>query len=735
MKTGKISAVRPNSRAVRERPPRFISPHEREHDDDIQRLKAAAQELVQIAECVREISQRATSLVGQPPPLRAPQAGLAVAYGLLGTLTNRQGLGFAFTGGLIGALTATLGGVFGKTSLAVQIMVSSLSLRIAALKLVHPELTEDPKLVRLIDAAFAGNEIETIDALQVLFKDRGAVTGLSGIAPMFAEILSVKALQDKNPFNDASAWGVASGKAAPTTGLLLGVSTKVMTRFDRGAGGARPIDAGPHVSNALADEGSLLGFLGNIVLLGNDGRIVIQTIAGKDGVERCVVQVPGMRPGRARNESPQDLVGAFSATLKNQSTYSGALHSAIDQYGIPDGAEVALIGHSAGGPAVMNLTQEAEFCRRFRVTHAIAVGSPVQHKHPADPGTWVASITNQHDIVPSLDGLGAGSCFDLHPDWCTVSYTEAAHQFPECHSPGHYLHDLEHLLPEAVAYMEEQLAPYHGDVIRTQLYQTYDQPPRPTGYPFLTVPSQTVDTTSGAVRLPVICSDGRGLIAFFAADAKAAAALPDSRDLGRLVPVGPGRVLAALLAIDQRDGSLAPFRCLAAGLVVPGPWKSGWNTLTELLGRADQGGIGFRPLGMMVTTAEADNLNREVWGYPSLRADVSVAVGPLRTSVAAYAEDGQILGMAGLLGPGMPYPARDLVFYSRLGRTVQRSQMDIKGRIWAHPATSARLQIGPSREPIALRLRELGLDGARPLFCLSTRGFQSRIGAGAALTT
>ncbi|MFI5782860.1 hypothetical protein [Nocardia sp. NPDC051570] len=734
MDTGEISFDRSNGRSRRERAPRFISPHEREHDEDIRRLKAAAFELVQIAETVRAISQQATALVG-PPPLLAPQTGLTVGYRLLNALTDRQGLGFAFTGGLVGSLAAGLGGVFGRNSLAVQIMVASLSLRLAALRLVHPELTEDPKLVRFIDAAFAGHELETIEALQVWFKDRGAVGGLSGLAPMFAEILCVKALQDKNPLNDASAWGVASGKSGPTAGLLLGVSTKLMTRLDRGAGGATPIDAGPHVMSALADEGSMLGFLGNIVVLGNDGRIVIQTIAAQDGVERYVVQVPGMRPGRARNESPQDLVGAFSATLKNESTYSGALHSAIDQYGIPDGAQIALIGHSAGGPAIMNLTQEEDFCRRFRITHAVAVGSPVNHKHPADPGTWVASITNQHDIVPSLDGLGAGSCFDLHPDWYQVSYTEPAHQFPECHSPAHYLHNLEHLLPEALHYIEEQFTPYRGEVIRTQLYQTYDQPPRPPGYPFLTVPTHPVSTASGPVRLPIVCSEGRALAAFFAADAEAAAALPDSRDLGKLMRIAPGRVLAALLAWEHRDGSLAPFRCVAAGLVVPGPWKSGWHTLTELLGSADQGGIGLRPLGMVVTTDEVDDLNRKVWGYPSLRGDVTVRVGPLRTAIAAYADDGQVLGMAGLLGPAVPYPARDLVFYSRLGRKVQRSQMDIKGRVWAHPAMPAKLRIGPSQEPLAQQLRALKLEGARPLLCLSTRNFQSRIAAGAALTT
>jgi hypothetical protein len=40
----------------------------------------------------------------------------------------------------------------------------------------------------------------------------------------------------------------------------------------------------------------------------------------------------------------------------------------------------------------------------------------IDFKTPADPRTWVSSITNRHDLIPSLDGQGAGNCFDLHPE-------------------------------------------------------------------------------------------------------------------------------------------------------------------------------------------------------------------------------------------------------------------------------------------------------------------------------
>ncbi|HEY3870249.1 MAG TPA: hypothetical protein VGM10_17925 [Actinocrinis sp.] len=730
---GEHSAPRPPRRP----PPRFVSPHERVRHDDVEWHKAVARELSRIAEVVHGVSGNVTALLAATGPASAV-TDLRARYprqrALVRALTNEEGLGFAFAGGPLGRAGTALGDLLGRSGLAVRFLVASLRMRLAGLQLVHPEMTEDPKLARFIEAVYAHRGFETVQALRTLFKDEGGVHALSSLAPMFSEILCLKALLDRNPFNDTTAWRMATGADVPSAEPFLGVTLRLMTRQDKGPGAARPIEPEPHERAQLASRGSLLGFLRNIALLGNDGRILIQTVRGPDGVERHVVQVPGMRPGVAGNGSPASLVGAFRSLLDKTSAYSGALLAAIEQYGLPDGAEIALIGHSAGGPAAMNLAQDHGFCDRYKVTDVIAVGAPIHQKRPADPGTFVALVANQHDIVPTLDGIDAGSCFDLHPDWYLVDYTEATHQFPECHGVEHYLRDLEHLLAEPREYLDLQLAPYRGEAVRTQLYQTYEHEPRPAGYPFLAVATHRVQAGGGSVELPVTCAEGDGLIAFFPADRDLVAAL--ARDGSATEPVGfAGRAVVALLVVDHRESSLGRHRQAALGVVVDGPWRSGALPWAALLGRADLRGIGMRVLGMAVTTAAAADAYREVWGFPAARARVDLSLGSLRARAAVADGDGGGIGFGGLLGPGAPSATRDLVLFSRLARSTMRSQVDIRGHIRMHPGAGLRLGVaGHGGGGLADQVRELGLDGARPLLCLTSRGLQARISGAVPLT-
>jgi hypothetical protein len=720
------------------RPPRYVSPHERDRHEAIERYKAVARELARTAETVHGVSEHLTALLVSTDasgPLQELAAGSVRRLALLRALTREDGLGFAFAGGRLGKAGSAVGDLLGRRSLATALLVVSLRLRLTALQQVHPEMTEDPRLARFIEAVHDHHEVEIMRALRTLFADEGAVHAFSSLAPMFSEILCLKALLDRNPFNDVTAWRMATGEAVPTAEPFFGLSVKLMTRRDKGAGAARPIDAEPHEAAQLARRGSLIGFVRNIALLGNDGRIVIQTIRGPDGVDRHVVQVPGMRPAFRSHGSPASLVGAFRSSLEAASAYSGALRSAIAQYGIPDGAELALIGHSAGGPASMNLVQDAAFCRRFTVTDAINFGAPVHQKHAADPNTFVALIANQHDIVPTLDGVDAGSCFDLHPDWYLVDYTEATHQFPDCHGVEHYLRDLEYLLTEPREYLEDRLAPYGGEVVRTQLYQTYEREPVPPGYPFLTVPTSTaaLGPDAGSVELPLTCARGSGLVAFYQVDGDLAASL--AKDGSKTEPLTlAGRALVAVLCAEQQEGSLRAHRVLGLGVLVDSPWRSGRLPWTQLLRRADQRGVGIRLLSLAVSTEEAAEVYRRLWGVPAVCAQVKLSIGALGARAAAQWPDGTRIGFGGLLGPGMPSPARDVVLFSRRGRDTLRSQIDLRGRMSLHPGAAVRIAVGPGGDTLAEQLRELGLDRARlPLACLAARGLRARIGAGVVL--
>ncbi|MFF5209211.1 hypothetical protein [Streptosporangium sp. NPDC000396] len=503
-------------------------------------LRTAARELVDVGVTIQEAAAHATAALTDGAALgalpRAPSAGYLAHRALLRAVTNGKGLGHAFAGGRLGTLAAKLGVMAGAESLAVRVLATSLRLRIAAVAADHPELAGDPMIGRLIEAAAADRDLEAVRALRALLRDRGGVRTLSELAPVFGEVLALRALLDENPLNDTAAWLIATGKGYATADPVIGMSNRAVAVLDTGEGAARRADLVAAESARLSSQGSLLGFLRNIGVIGTTGRVLVQSVEGPDGVVRHVVQAPGMRAGRPDGDSPQDLLGAFSSAVLASSPYSRALAKAVDDYGLPQGAELALVGHSAGGAAIMNLAQDPEFCARYTVTHAVAVGSPVDFKKPADPRTWVASVTNQHDIIPTLDGQGAGGCFDLHPDWYVVDYFDSTHLFPLCHSIEHYIANLADDLPEACERIDGRLAPYRGPVVRSQAYLLSDRAPRAEGRSFLTVPTSTVDGAEGTVELPIRCRP------------------PDRRDR---MPAEPAAIIVHATVMRSDAGALA----------------------------------------------------------------------------------------------------------------------------------------------------------------------------------
>ncbi|MFG1943986.1 hypothetical protein [Nonomuraea sp. NPDC048826] len=687
---------------------------------EVAALRGAARELVEVAVVIREAAEHATAALTDGALARAlpraPAEGRSVYGALLRAVTGRRGLGYAPTGGPLVTLAAKAGAMAGAESLVVRVLATSLRLRIAAVAADHPELAGDPLIARLIDAAAADRDLEAVRALRALLRDRGAVRALSGLAPVFGEVLALRALLDENPLNDATAWLIATGRGRATADPVTGLSNRAIAVLDTGEGAARRTVLTGEESARLGDRGSFLGFLENISVIGPTGRILVQSVEGPDGVVRHVVQVPGMRAGRLDGDSPQDLLGAFSSAVLDSNPYSRALARAVADYGMPEGAEVALVGHSAGGAAIMNLAQDPGFCDRFAVTHVVAVGSPVDFKRPADPRTWVASVTNQHDLIPTLDGQGAGGCFDLNPDWYVVDYYDSTHLFPLCHRLEHYIANLADDLPEARDHIDGRLAAYRGRVVRSQAYEVFDREPGPAGSPFLTVPTYAVD---GSVDVPIRCRSGSALTAFFAADPEAVAGLLDGTGVGPAVPVA-GRALVAVHAAANRVTSVGAYREAHLGVVVPGPWRPPplWP---DLLRGAERRRSGSFLLGSAVDTETVHAVAPTLWGGETRLTPVDVRLAAGRARVAV----GGALTLAGRLGPFLPVGDPGLVGYTA-GAAVLRSCVRVRGVGRLHPAPRLRLTVEPgSAHPLAERVRALGLDGARPLLCLSSPARQS----------
>ncbi|MFJ2766570.1 hypothetical protein [Streptomyces sp. NPDC087300] len=404
--------------------------------------------------------------------LRHPRTGLTAARALLHTLTHRRGLGHGFAGGRRGTAAEYAGLLLNRTGLARDLAVTGLRLRIEAAALRHPELLHGP-LVRLIGAIEGDRQAEAVKIFREMSAADGTSYSLSSVAPVFADLLAWNALIDENPFNDRSAWAIATGEV-PDAEPLLGIPISFWAFFDRGAGRAELLTEDTDLLARLGTGGSVTQWVRNIAGLGNVGRIMIHTVTGADGTDRYVLQMSGMGGGAPRNDSPMDLVGGFTNVGRTDTPYTRAARKAVAAC-VPAGARLAIVGHSQGGAAAMNLASIPEFTDTYEVTHVVAVGSPIDYKKPADPRTQVISLVNEHDIVPALDGRSAVSPYQLPDGWLEFTWLDTSHAFPLCHAAERYAENLDHQVPEARDRIDALLAHYRGPVTETFVFRLYDR--------------------------------------------------------------------------------------------------------------------------------------------------------------------------------------------------------------------------------------------------------------------
>ncbi|MBV1946853.1 acetoacetate decarboxylase family protein [Streptomyces sp. BV129] len=668
-------------------------------------LRDGAREIADVAEGVRAVAERTADALLAPPRKRSarhPRTGLTARWALLRALTDPRGLGTP-AGAARRRLTRLLGARRGGEPLAALMAVTALRLRIAAVLTGHPELARDPGMRRLTAALGTQGDREAVRALRTLFQDPGAQRALAALAPVLAELLTVRALLDAEPPDGP--------EPAPEPG------------HDQGA--AEAVDLRDREKQTLATEGSLLGFLRNIDILAPEGRVLVQNVRGPDGVVRYVVQAPGTDSGRPRHGSPHDVVGAWREQLTADSPYTRALRPAIEDHGIPRGAELALIGHGEGGTALLNLARDAAFCRAYRLTHVIAVGSPAPAGRPADPRTWVGHITNEHDLVP------AATTPAPHPERYEARYTGPTRAFPRSHLLREYMDHLRTVAPAARAHIDDALTPYRGPVVRSQAYQLKDPARPPEGHPFLTLPTASVPTTTGPVGVPVRYQDSAAAHLCFPVDTEAVRALLP--DVPWMRPSGIGRrTLAVLSLYEHRCSTLGPYTEIALSVPVDDLWRPRPADLaTDLLRRADLRRTGRYVLSSAVTSEEARVATREIWGQPAVRAAAEAHLTGPRLRLSA---PGLGIAVLGRLGPGVRCPEPDWALYGRRGDSTVRTTVRTSGRPRLHAGAGVRLRLDTAAaEPMAGHLRRLGIDTARPLFVVACPQFMVHRAAGAVL--
>ncbi len=441
------------------------------HEPEVDSLHQMCRLLAEAAEGVGEASRYASELALGARLPRAVRRSPAWRT-LLRTITDPEGLGWAPRGRGLARLGHLLGVFTSRESLAVTLAVTGLKARIRAAAVHHPELLGDPDTAKVLRAIEEDSQREAIRVFRAIVGRKGAERTFALLAPVFADVLAWNALTDENPLNDEAGWEVATGRTLTGAEPVLGVGARIWALLDRGPGRAEPFVPAPELAARLDTTGTIAGYVRNIDAVGTDGTLLVQQVAGADGIRRYVVQLAGM--SGLSGESPQDLLGAVHAVARPATPYSRAVCKAL-RHVVPSGSEVALVGHSLGGITAMNLAADRDFCAVYRVTHVIAIGSPVDGKRPADPRTRVCSLVNEHDVVPSLEGRSSVSPYPLPEQFTEFTWTDDTHAFPLCHAAERYAHNLEHDAPGARAHVDAELASYRGRVTAARFFRLYDR--------------------------------------------------------------------------------------------------------------------------------------------------------------------------------------------------------------------------------------------------------------------
>lgn len=430
---------------------------------DPEALRQRSPDLGSIAEAIKQIEPVVTGAVTDPD--------------LVASAVLSPGTALRAEQALIHAVTHSAG-------LAEQLAADAVLMRISAVTYENPELANHEGFERLVGLLAGGEQLETAALLVDLASSGDAALrlDLGDLVPVLPELAALNALLDENPLDDPVGWDILRGNK-PTVDPILGISLDWLSEVtDPGPGHAAETTTPQRIRDQIGGHVGIDGYLQNIGALPGS-RILVQTVRGPDGVERCVVQLPGMQLGGDPTlESPQDLSGALRNAQLPDSSYTKAVQQAMRQAGVPESTEVMLVGYSAGGIAAMNLAQDPAFNGgRYRVTDVVAVGAPVDQKTvPSGSGTEVVTVTNDRDLVPTLDGRGPGSPEPVVAGRTEIRVSSPGVGFRQCHGLDVY----DDLLGAAgdpgshYGAINERTAEYgQGTVVESITYRLSDHPP------------------------------------------------------------------------------------------------------------------------------------------------------------------------------------------------------------------------------------------------------------------
>ena len=233
--------------------------------------------------------------------------------------------------------------------------------------------------------------------------------------------------------------------------------------------------------------------------------------------------------------------------------------------------------------------------------------------------------------------------------------------------------------------------------------------------------AKTTKTSLGPVELPVFCSDGSAVAAFFACDHEKATRKLEGTGLYP-IKVSRGKAIATLGLFEYRQSTLEPYNEGFLMIAVsPQPKMSLLAQRLQLLMTAERRKLGFYTLDLPITEELPLVAGREIWGVPKFLADISLIFSDdrFRGEVLDKSTGEKILSLESSFNKGMPFRFLDSMVYSNHQDSILKiiSNFNCSARITRDK--EARLEVGSTDHPMAHNLRDLDLDGGTPFLLQS----------------
>ena len=241
-----------------------------------------------------------------------------------------------------------------------------------------------------------------------------------------------------------------------------------------------------------------------------------------------------------------------------------------------------------------------------------------------------------------------------------------------------------------------------------------------------------IKTSAGPVDIPAFYHDTSSVTAFFLCEYDKV--LPKIKNTG-LAPakILNGKVLTAIGFYNYKDTSLGVYNEIILITAVY-PDSSGQRSPSgfQFLKNAASKKLGFYHIDIALTENLPLAAGEEIWGLPKFIADVSFNCSNGRfEGKASTRNSGEMIAQFQCpYGKGLPAPFSDATFYSFHKNSVLKIivNIDAIGRVTS--GRNSELLIGNTDNRMTRHLRDLGLEGAKPLFVQTCKKLKFRLNEG-----